>query len=112
MAITFPLRVAALRVVQPMGEYFVVVLPAEVLLEVAYSDRLSARMTADQKTYELEGTQRLLQPKRLNAIADYINRSDAAFPNTIILAANFRRDTGLIEGEDPAVSTPKCNTAG
>lgn len=100
MTAKFPLRVPALRVRQPMGEYFVVVLPADVLLQVAYSDRLSASISADGQSYELEGTQRLLQPKRLNAIADYINRSDAAFPNTIIVAANFRRDNGLIEGED------------
>lgn len=100
MAAKFPQRVPALRVRQPMGEYFVVVLPADVLLQVAYSDRLCASISADGQSYELEGTQRLLQPKRLNAIADYINRSDAAFPNTIIVAANFRRDNGLIEGED------------
>jgi len=42
-----------------------------------------------------------MQPKRLQMIAEYINRADAAFPNTIILAANFRREDGLIEGNQP-----------
>ncbi|RVT51322.1 DNA phosphorothioation-associated DGQHR protein 1 [Rubrivivax albus] len=111
MATTFPHSVPALRVRQPMGEYFVVVLPAELLLRVAYSDRLSARISADGQSYELEGTQRLLQPKRLNAIADYINRSDAAFPNTIILAANIRPEDGLSEGEDPDDDRAQANAS-
>ena len=96
----FPLTVPALRVVQPMGVFYVVVLPADVLLEVCYSDKLSARRVAGHETYELEGTQRPTQAKRLEQIADYIDRTDAAFPNAIILAANFREEDGLVE-EDP-----------
>jgi DNA phosphorothioation-associated DGQHR protein 1 len=52
----------------------------------------------DGETYEVTGTQRLRQPKRLNDIANYINRDDSAFPNSIILAANYRED-GRVEGE-------------
>lgn len=102
MSGNFPISVPALRITQPMGSYFVVVLSADVLLKVAYSDRLSARFISSSAGYVLEGTQRELQLKRLSAIADYINRDDAAFPNTIILAANFRRDNSLIEDEDAA----------
>lgn len=101
MDLIFPVRVPALRVDQPLGVYYVAVLPAEVLLEVAYSDRLSASLREDGESYALEGTQRQLQQKRLSLIADYINRADAAFPNTIILAANFRQADGLIEGNEP-----------
>lgn len=96
----FPIEVKALRVEQPIGVYYVAILPAKVLLEVAFSDVLSANLNEKDGCYELDGTQRLMQPKRLQVIADYINRTDAAFPNSIILAANYRKKDGLIEDED------------
>jgi DNA phosphorothioation-associated DGQHR protein 1 len=96
----FPIEVKALRVEQPLGVYYVAILPARILLEVAFSDVLSARLNENDECYELDGTQRLVQPKRLQVIADYINRTDSAFPNSIILAANYRREDGLIEDDD------------
>jgi DNA phosphorothioation-associated DGQHR protein 1 len=96
----FPLVVNALRIEQPLGVYFVAILKASTLLDVAYSDVLSAHLRPGEAAYELDGTQRLVQPKRLQVIADYINRTDAAFPNSIILAANFRKSDGLIEDDD------------
>ena len=62
--IQFPIEVKALRVVQPIGEYYVAVLPANVLLGVAYSGVLSARSGLAGRPYELEGTQRLVQKQR------------------------------------------------
>ncbi len=100
--ISFPFRTPALRVCQPLGTYYVAVLPARLLLDVAFSDVMSATARADGSGYDLSGTQRLKQPKRLSQIADYIERSDAAFPNAIILAGNFRPDTGLIEDDQEA----------
>lgn len=93
----FPYKTSALLVEQPLGIFYVAVLPARLLLDVAYSDALSASLLPDKNTYELEGTQRSINQARLTQIKDYINRTDAAFPNSIILAANFQRDTGLIE---------------
>lgn len=98
--INFPIEVKALRVDQPLGVYYVAVLPAHVLLEVAFSDVLSARSGVNGRSYELEGTQRLVQKQRLQSITDYINRTDAAFPNAVILAANFRQEDGLIEDDE------------
>lgn len=97
--ITYPYQVPALVVDQPLGVFFVAVLPAELLLEVAYSDALSATYSETASSYNLHGTQRLPQPKRLDPIAEFINRTDAAFPNAIILAANFRKEDGLSEDE-------------
>lgn len=94
--ISFPYSVPALRIEQPLGTYYVAVLPARVLLETAYSDRL--RAIPDQGNgYTLEGTQREISVVRLKQIARYINRYDSAFPNSIILAANFRDEDGLVE---------------
>lgn len=98
--IKFPLEVRALRVEQPIGVYYVAILQARVLFEVAFSDVLSASLREGEDYYGLDGTQRLMNPRRLQMIADYINRPDAAFPNSIILAANFRKEDGLIEDDD------------
>jgi DNA phosphorothioation-associated DGQHR protein 1 len=76
------------------------VIPARVLLQVAFSDALSAVWSEEEQTYKLDGTQRLRDPKRLKPVASYIDREDSAFPNSIILAANYRRDTGLLEDSD------------
>lgn len=98
--IKFPVRVPALKVDQPLGTYYVAVLPAELLLKVCYSHALSASLNSDKAGYRVEGTQRLKKPKRMPQIADYINRTDSAFPGTIILAANFQQDDGLILGSN------------
>lgn len=98
--LTFPMLVPALRVEQPIGVFYVSVLQARVLLEVAYSDVLSATLRDGEECYDLDGTQRVINVKRLQLIAEYINRPDAAFPNSIILTANFRKDDGLIEGDE------------
>lgn len=100
MSISFPFRVPALKVTQKIGVFYVAILPARLLLDVAYSDALSATLKGNGIGYDLTGTQRLPQPKRLQPIADFINRTDAAFPNAIILAANFRKEDGLIEDDD------------
>lgn len=96
---TFPYETHALQVDQRLGTFYVVVLPAELLLQVAASDRMRATMKEDGSGYTLEGTQRLIQDKRLNEIGAYINRVDSAFPNSIIVAANYDLETGLDQGE-------------
>ena len=63
--LTFPLKVMALRVEQPIGVYYVAILQARVLLEVAFSDVLSATLRQGEDQYDLDGTQRLMNPKRL-----------------------------------------------
>lgn len=101
--ISYPYQARALRVEQPLGVFYVVILPAELLLDVAFSDALSATYVPGAQAYELDGTQRLPQPKRLDPIAQFIDRTDAAFPNAIILAANYRKEDGLLEDvNDPA----------
>lgn len=102
---TFPYKTRALRVEQRLGAFYVASLPAELLLQVAASDRMRATLNADGTGYTLEGTQRLVQDKRLNEIADYINRVDSAFPNSIIVAANYDLETGFDQGELEYIST-------
>lgn len=96
----YPIEVPALRVEQPIGVYYVAILPAKVLLQVAFSHVMQANMNIDGSGYVVDGTQRLPQPKRMPAIRDYINRADCSFPNSIIMAANYRPEDGLLEEDD------------
>lgn len=100
--INYPIVVPALKVDQELGTYYVAVLPAELLLETCYSDRLRAIPDVDGVGYKLDGTQRLIDEARLASIARYISRTDSAFPNSIILAANFSEKDGTIE-EDSSI---------
>jgi DNA phosphorothioation-associated DGQHR protein 1 len=76
------------------------VIPARILLDVAFSDRMRASFDPT-RGYDVEGTQRAKNAGRPAQIADYIDRADSAFPNSIILAANYEKDTGLIRSESP-----------
>ena len=96
----YPFEARVLRVSQPIGTFYITALPARLLLDVAYSDAMQAVAQTDGSGYIVEGTQRLPNPKRLPQIAGYIDRVDAAFPNSLILAANFRQDTGFLEDDD------------
>ncbi|WP_371056743.1 DNA phosphorothioation-associated DGQHR protein 1 [Rhodosalinus sp. K401] len=98
-AITFPYVTKALKVEQRLGTFYVAVLPAELLLQVAASDSMRAIMKPDGDGYELKGTQRLMQDKRLTDISAYINRVDSSFPNSIIIAANYDLESGFDQGE-------------
>lgn len=98
---TYPITVPAISVTQPLGTFYVVALPARVLLDTAYSDRLKAKISADGESYELEGSQRELLIPRLRDIGSYIKTEDSTFPNTIILAPNFDSETGQpVEDDD------------
>lgn len=101
--ITYPFEASALRVSQPIGTFYVAVLPAELLLEVSTSDLMSATRDPSGAGYILTGTQRLVQDRRLTQIADYIDRMDASFPNSIILAANYNNELGLDQDETEAL---------
>jgi DNA phosphorothioation-associated DGQHR protein 1 len=93
--------VPALEVTQPFGVFYVAKLQASTLLDVTFADPL--RVTGDitaENVYQLKGAQRTQQLKRLRAIADFIETTEAAFPNSIILGANYNEDGELEENEE------------
>src|SRR5690554_2053485 len=92
---SYPKKYNALKVSQPFGEFFVISIKAIDLLEVTFSDVL--RYNEDGS---LSGSQRLLdEKKRLKEISDYIDSQDLAFPNSIIIAANYNEE-GFIVNDD------------
>ena len=92
------LKVPALRLEQPVGVFYATSIPTACLLDLCFTDRL--RAIPSGKGYELEGSQRELVDRRLREIGRYINTREAAFPNSIILAANYRREDSAIEADE------------
>ena len=99
-SISYPLRIPAIQVQQPLGVFYIASIPARALLDTAYSDRLCATKRPDGESYVLDGSQRELHEARLKEISTYINTEESTFPNSIILAANFREDDGTLESDD------------
>ncbi|MCG9684857.1 DGQHR domain-containing protein [Vibrio sp. Isolate23] len=83
----------AFRVRQPFADYFSCVIPSDILRQVSYS------LKAVNYKGNVEGVQRVLSPKRLQEIANYIDSDSCAFPNSIILGANFL-ENGRIAADD------------
>ena len=92
------LCVPAICVVQPLGEFYAAAIPARKLLQVCYTDRLTAIPNGD--TYRLSGSERSISQPRLREIGRYIDTTEAAFPNSVILAANYDETDG-ISVDDP-----------
>ncbi len=84
----FPLKFHVLEVKQNLGSFYCASIPANILLQVCFSDKMQANLNANG-LIELQGTQRAIGETRLKQISEYINRNDSAFPNSIILAANY-----------------------
>ena len=104
----YPFQSPGFLVSQPFGDFIVTSIPARVLLETAYSDRLKAEKQPDG-SYKLSGSQRELAEPRLRLIGKFIDNPTAAFPNSIILAANYRESDGLIEQDPAEGSDPATN---
>jgi DNA phosphorothioation-associated DGQHR protein 1 len=75
----------ALKVRQPLGDFYVISITARQLLEISFVEP----MKYVDNSGNVKGSQREKDPKRLKEIAKYIESVEMAFPNSIILAANF-----------------------
>ncbi|NCT05140.1 MAG: DGQHR domain-containing protein [Alphaproteobacteria bacterium] len=92
------LKIPAIAVSQPIGDFFLCSIPAEVLLKVAYS--IPARMTRDKGMFSgILFNQRAKSKARLKQIGEYIDENNSSFPNTIILSANYLEDGSYVEDE-------------
>jgi DNA phosphorothioation-associated DGQHR protein 1 len=92
----------AIRIEQPLGVFYAFSLDAQTLNKLTYSQPAEARKKMEEETaesggYSIFGTQRKESPNRLNEISKFIRSSEATFPNTIILAANYDNEGRLIE---------------
>lgn len=83
----------AIKVSQPYADFYQVVLKAELLLDLCFKN------PAAEIDNEIVGIQRESSISRAKEIANFIDSNDAAFPNSIILSANFDEEDRLIEEE-------------
>lgn len=79
------LTLPALKVSQPLGDFYVIKIQASDLLSVSFSEP----MKYVDEFGNVKGSQRPKDDKRLKDIAKYIDSVEMAFPNSIILAANY-----------------------
>lgn len=79
------LTFSAIKVVQPIGYFFVGGIPWKDLLEIAFAD-IRRLETSDLERYY--GIQRELSADRVKQLKTYVNLSDATFPTAIILAVD------------------------
>ncbi|MFZ4680404.1 MAG: DGQHR domain-containing protein [Flavobacterium sp.] len=92
----YPKEYFAIKVFQPFGVFFIFKMTAKELLEVSFSDAL--RYDEDKN---LKGSQRFLdEKKRVKEITEYINGQDTAFPNSIIISANYNQEGYIEENEE------------
>ena len=81
----------AISVSQPIGEFFLCSIPADVLLDVTFS--IPATIKRKEGVFSgVLGNQRKLSEARTRQIGAYIDEDDSTFPNTIILSANYREN--------------------
>jgi DGQHR domain-containing protein len=77
---------AALRIQQPIGEFFVGVLDSKRLCEITHFDVRRILRERDFESYL--GIQRPLNQKRVKEIQQYVQTVDACFPTAVILSVS------------------------
>ena len=93
------LTLNAFKVSQPLGDFYLTKIKAEDLAKISYSSELRPKDSDDKSIIEFIGSQRIKKVDKLKQIGRYIDSVEAAFPNSIILAANYNTDGQLIEDE-------------
>ncbi len=86
------MEVKAIKVVQPLGEFYIAKIKAGDLLRISTSS-----VARYDKEGNLRGNQRPLNEKRLKAIANFIMSDEMSFPTSILVAANIDKDGKIIE---------------
>lgn len=90
------LQLSSIKISQPLSTFFLTKITAKDLLQISFSEELQYK----DEDGRLKGSQRKLDPKRLKEIARYIDSVEMAFPNSIILAANYNKEDGEVTKDD------------
>lgn len=78
---------SCIKATQPVGDMYIASIPFKSLMSITYFDvRRTLGEERDFETYL--GIQRPLDPRRVADIKDYVTHVDAAFPTSIIIAAD------------------------
>ena len=80
--------VPALKVNQPVGEFYQAVIPWRVLIKISKADVRAMHEDNERKLDRYIGIQRKLDKKREREIVGYVNRVGSTFPTSIVLAVD------------------------
>jgi DNA phosphorothioation-associated DGQHR protein 1 len=94
------LKLFAFKVSQPLGDFYLTKLPAEDLIKISYSSQFRPKESEGNGMQQYIGSQREKKTDKLKQIGRYIDSVEAAFPNTIILAANYLPNGELVEEDE------------
>ncbi|WP_308922978.1 DGQHR domain-containing protein [Janthinobacterium sp. J1-1] len=78
------ISIDALKVSQPIGDFFIAVIPHNELTEICYTDVREFGKEGSLDAYM--GIQREIKPDRIEEIKSYVRSPDATFPTSVILA--------------------------
>jgi len=80
--------IAAVKVKQPIGEFFLAVLSARELNRISYADvrRMETEQDSKREVEKYLGVQRPLKEQRVVQIKQYVLGVDASFPTSVILS--------------------------
>lgn len=100
----YPFNMPAIRIEQPLGVFYIVSLPAELLLDTCHSIKVELLEDSEDSDIHplgkffdrIKGTQRERKANRLEQIKEYSEQVDACFPNSIILGANYDESGMLV----------------
>lgn len=90
------LELLAIKVSQPLCEFYLTSMKAGDLLKVSFSEQLQYHDEAGK----LQGSQRKIDSKRLNEIGRYIDSVEMSFPSSIVIAANYNEEGELVDDEN------------
>jgi DGQHR domain-containing protein len=81
---------SAVKVKQPIGDFFLAVLSAWELNTISYADvrRMEKEQTEKREVEKYLGVQRPLRDDRVIQIKNYVKGPDASFPTSVILSIN------------------------
>ena len=96
------LELPAIKVAQPLGIFYSVSIPANILKIITYAARAKYKKEGifNKVLSPITGTQRDHDEKREKEIAAYIDSTESALPNTIILGANIEESGALASETD------------
>ncbi len=99
----------ATKVSQPIGDFYLVSLPARVLDEMCFTKPYERyRQDSSGRVENSSWFQRVFERKRANPIAEFLKTKDATLPGTIVLAANYSENGEFISDDDESFQSEKC----
>ena len=99
----------ATKVSQPIGDFYLVSLPARVLDEMCFMKPYERyRQDSSGGVENSSWFQRVFDKRRANPIAEFLKTQEATLPGTIVLAANYTENGEYLTDDNDDFLSKKC----